>query len=123
MEGGHIVRDPIAINEQGHLICVGELSTGDSIDILTADKHTLIDSARQTAAKLNQQMGNAHAILLIDCISRALFLEQDFDAELQAIKSNFADTPMFGALVLGEISNSGSGYLEFYNKTSVISAL
>ncbi|SMN17442.1 hypothetical protein CRYPA_1776 [uncultured Candidatus Thioglobus sp.] len=123
MEGGYIVRDPIAINDQGHLICVGELSQGDYIDILTADKKTLIASAADTGKKLKQQVTKADGILLIDCISRALFLNEDFEQELIAIQDNFSNTPMFGALVLGEISNSGSGYLEFYNKTSVIAAL
>ena len=60
----------------------------------------------------------------MDCISRALFLEHEFELELQAIAEQFTDNhAMFGALVLGEIANSGSGYLEFYNKTTVVSLL
>jgi hypothetical protein len=124
IDGGYIVRDPISITGDGHLVCVGELSQGDSIDILTSNKDTLIKSASVVGEKLSKEQQDIKAIFLIDCISRALFLEDDFDKELSAIKNNFADTiPMFGALVLGEISNSGSGYLEFYNKTTVVSSL
>ncbi|EQD46615.1 hypothetical protein B1A_14553 [mine drainage metagenome] len=53
----------------------------------------------------------------MDCISRALFLEQDFRQELAVIHS---PAPMLGALTIGEIANSGQDYLEFYNKTAVV---
>lgn len=128
LEGEHIVRDPIAINEEGHLICVGELSEGDYIDILTAEKNQLIEAAGETAeGARNLQLNNnspERGVLFIDCISRVLFLDDEFNKELQQVKMRFADdTPLFGALVLGEIANSGTGYLEFYNKTSVVAVL
>jgi len=128
MEGEHIVRDPIAINDEGHLICVGELSEGDYIDILTAQKNQLIEAAGLTAqgAKELQDALNKEetGVLFIDCISRVLFLDDEFTKELEQVKNKFdPDAPLFGALVLGEIANSGTGYLEFYNKTSVVAVL
>lgn len=121
-DGLHVVRDPIAIDEQGALICVGELSKGDHIDILTADPQELIDSAGQIAQTVKTADPTPPSgVMLIDCISRALFLKDAFGQELDAVGQTFgAQVPLFGALVLGEIANSGTGYLEFYNKTSVI---
>ena len=60
-------------------------------------------------------------IFLIDCISRALFLGDDFIDEIKAVSE--ANTPMIGALSLGEIANNGREYLEFYNKTCVVGML
>ena len=57
----------------------------------------------------------------IDCISRVLFLEGDFEQELQAVSRS--GIPLIGALTLGEIANSRNDYLEFYNKTSVVGVL
>ena len=65
---------------------------------------------------------------IIDCISRTLFLEEEFPKELIAIseampESNEKETIPQGVLSLGEISSSEKGYLEFYNKTLVIGIL
>ena len=56
--------------------------------------------------------------MFIDCISRVLFLEKDFEKELAAVYD--PKYPLFGALTIGEIANNKHDYLEFYNKTSVV---
>ena len=124
MDGDYVVRDPISINEHGHLICVGELSEGDHIDLLRGEPENLINAASETTSKLYQSNDRHNGLLVIDCISRALFLEDKFEEELAAVSGQSTDgQPVFGALVLGEIANSGSGYLEFYNKTTVVSLI
>jgi hypothetical protein len=45
-------------------------------------------------------------------------LEDSFQEELKAVKT--PNKALFGALTLGEVANSGSDYLEFYNKTAVV---
>ncbi len=117
-----IVRDPIAITSDGGLVCVGELSEGDFVDLLTAQPDQLINAAASTAAiaRADQSHSTQHPILF-DCISRALYLQDQFVDELAAIKGELHSAdPLVGALVLGEIANSGNGYLEFYNKTTVV---
>ena len=125
IDGDYVVRDPISVNDDGHLVCVGELDEGDHIDILHGKPNALITSSGATAARLfSNNKGNTQRIFLMDCISRALFLEGNFPLELDAIeKEVMGDSSIFGALVLGEIANSGSGYLEFYNKTTVVSLM
>lgn len=59
--------------------------------------------------------------LLIDCISRALFLEDEFDREIEAVYQE--NVPLIGALSMGEIANNGKDYLELYNKTCVVGIL
>ncbi|GHA01177.1 hypothetical protein GCM10008090_07860 [Arenicella chitinivorans] len=124
IDGDYVVRDPISVTEEGHLVCVGELAEGDHVDILRGNADALIESSRQTAGRLLTTSNEGGEVLVMDCISRALFLQSDFELELQAIAERFGENhSMFGALVLGEIANSGSGYLEFYNKTTVVSLL
>lgn len=124
--GEKIVRDPISVTEDGELVCVGELVQGDFVDILSANSDQLIKAAGDTASyafkKLNAEP--ASLMLMMDCISRALFLKEEFVDELKNVKSKGdADLALLGALVLGEIANSGHGYLEFYNKTTVVATL
>ncbi len=68
-----------------------------------------------------ERLCNKRAVLLIDYISRVLFLENDFDKEIAEVFQE--NMQLIGALPLGEISNSGKDYLELYNKTCVVGIL
>ena len=128
LNGDKVVRDPIAVTSEGGLglICVGEIAQGDFVDILTANADELIESAGNTTKQAYSTEASQPAVmnLAIDCISRGLFLKDQFSKELEAIKSHSDNAlPIVGALVLGEIANSGEGYLEFYNKTTAIAVI
>jgi hypothetical protein len=118
-----IVRDPIAVTPEGHLVCVGEISQDYFIDLLTAKPNDLIEAAQQVAqaSKRATQERVYELTLFLDCISRTLFLKDAFNDEIAAVRSvTGRSIPLVGALVLGEIANLGSEYLEFHNKTSVV---
>lgn len=119
-----IVRDPLAVNDKGELVCVGELEDNTVVDILNGDEESLVQAAKSAAeASIKKALAPKKAIL-IDCVSRILFLEDNFDKELKAITStiedNFGKVSIGGALTLGEISSYGEGFLELYNKTIVV---
>ena len=119
-----IVRDPIIATEDGALICVGEVPGESYVDILSGDVNSLVNAAaRALEISRTDFQGNSakSTALFFDCISRVLFLEDEFDQELQAVVQE--DMPLVGALTLGEIANNGDDYLEFYNKTAVIAVL
>ncbi len=118
-----VVRDPIATNPKGELICVGEVPENTVLDILKGENSQLIDAAKDAANIAINAIEHPSQAIIIDCISRALFLEDQFTEELQKangiiqLKNNA--THISGALTLGEIS-SYNGFLEFFNKTIVI---
>ncbi|MFK7905998.1 MAG: FIST signal transduction protein, partial [Chitinophagales bacterium] len=120
-----IVRDPIAVDENGALVCVGEVPENTVLYILKGEKNALISSAKRAAEDtLSEDMPEIAQTLIVDCISRTLFLENDFSEELKVVSECFNKTnqPIHpqGILTLGEISSYGEGYLEFFNKTIVI---
>lgn len=113
-----IVRDPIA-KKNNSIICVGDVKQGSYVDILNGQKQDLIDAAKEAYAIAKKGQTDSKSLtFFVDCISRVLFLEDDFEKELRAIADN--NTPTIGALTLGEIANTGRNYLKFYNKTSVV---
>lgn len=118
-----VVRDPITVDEHGHLICVGDIESNAIVNILSGDKESLIESSAQ-AARDAVKCGAVGSFLVADCISRALFLGDDFQEELVAINKEIRalnlDNIAEGALTLGEISSYGTGYIEFFNKTTVV---
>jgi len=117
-----VIRDPLFIGENNSLVCVGEVETGSFVDILNGDKRSLIRAAGEAAslALTNKQHPAKNFIIFVDCISRVLFLEDDFEKELEEVRSNSEYLPVFGLLSIGEIADNGKDYLEFYNKTSVV---
>ncbi len=120
-----VVRDPISVNEEGHLICVGEVPENSILHILKGQKDNLINAASLAAKKCQPDMiNNPFQPIVFDCISRVLFLEDNFSEELQAIKKELpSENDTIGALTLGEIASHGHGYIEFFNKTIVVGLL
>jgi hypothetical protein len=120
-----VVRDPIVVNGKS-LVCVGDVVENDYVDILKGDNQSLIgateSSCEKSLGEFKEMQGESEAVsLFIDCVSRVLYLEDEFQKEIDAVQ--IENIPLFGVLTLGEIANSGDNYLEFYNKTSVFSIL
>lgn len=123
-----IVRDPILVNDSGGLVCVGEVPENALLYILKGNKSSLITSAHQAAIEATQGIQDKlQHFLIVDCISRVLFLGDQFPEELTAFRKQLLDPNdeivAEGVLTLGEISSYGEGFLEFFNKTIVIGAL
>ncbi len=119
-----IVRDPITVDENGTLVCVGQVSQNTSLNILMGDKGNLVSCAKQAA---QQSLSNGqNDVFVVDCISRILYLEEGFSEELNTVNDVIREKEnnlvLEGVLSLGEISSSRDGFLEFYNKTIVVSS-
>lgn len=116
-----VVRDPIMVDDEGALVCVGEVPSNSVLYILKGSPESLVAAAREAATVVAQSAYHGETIMM-NCISRALYLEDGFTEELEAIQSSLppGSPPISGALTLGEISSYGDGYLEFFNKTTVI---
>jgi hypothetical protein len=115
LSGEAVVRDPITTDGKS-LICVGDVLENSFITILKGENELLIDAT--ATASQEAKMENNHFTLFIDCISRVLFLEDNFQEEIKAVGQD--KNSLIGALTLGEIANNKKHYLEFYNKTSVV---
>ncbi len=118
-----LVRDPIATKDNS-LVLVGDIEHNSLVYILRGDKEKLISSVKLATEEAIASKEHLQGVFVIDCISRILFLEDDFEKELQVIKQSCAnkDINIFGVLSLGEIANTKLSYINFYNKTCVVGA-
>ncbi|WP_416886635.1 FIST signal transduction protein [Marinospirillum sp.] len=120
-----LVRDPLLVKNHTTLVCVGEVPEGALVRLLTGSPASLIEAAGQAtldAERLwhQQNTSDAEITLVIDCISRVLFMGEQINQELAQTGTA---RPQFGVLSLGEIANAGQDYLAFYNKTIVVGLL
>lgn len=117
-DGSIVVRDPIT-RDGNDMVCVGEVPINSVLYLLKGKPENLIAAAAKCASNLSPGTG---PVIMSDCISRVLYLGNEFTKEVEAIQTAVGDRPVFGMLTLGEIANGGDHCLEFFNKTLVIAA-
>jgi hypothetical protein len=114
-----IVRDPIALNENFKIVCVADIPEDSEVYILKGNVDSLLSSSVQIAEHCSRYNSQQYKPFLIDCISRAMFMEERFEEELHNIQSKLA-YDVEGALSIGEISSKSNGEVVIHNKSTVI---
>ena len=116
-----VVRDPILIN-QGNIQCVGNIPVNSMVYLLQGSVDSLLCSAEQAAILATKKIddNDFSATMVFDCISRVLYLEDNFSKELNLIAKHCKEQTLFGVLSFGEIVNSESGAIRLLNKSTVI---
>ncbi|MEL0639382.1 FIST C-terminal domain-containing protein [Pseudoalteromonas aliena] len=118
-----IVRDPI-LTQNGYLQCVGSIPINSMVYLLEGSADSLISAAKEAALKATMQIGNNDftATIVFDCISRALYLGNKFNLELDSIAEHTSTQALFGVVCFGEITNSESGAIKLLNKSTVMAS-
>lgn len=121
-----VVRDPIALTENGGLFTLGNIPENSLLAILRAEPDGLIGAASAAASTARQQvegtLGHApRSAFISECVSRSEALGDRFGDELRRIQREF-ERPIAGALTLGEVASRGERFVELYNKTVVVGA-
>lgn len=113
-DGEPLVRIPVALNESGAMYCVGEVPANALLTVVTGPQ----PGDRQSADYLVQALGKtpAKATLVFACAGRCLHLgETAASAELADLRQRLPAPAMLGAVTLGEIGCTPSGYPLFHN--------
>ena len=118
-----IVRDPLYIYENENMFLGGNIPQNSIINILKGEVNSLIKSSgiavKELVEKLNPEENQD--VILFNCITRSVFLKDDFVKELDEIKSHMkSNSTLFGALTLGEITNDTNEYISFHNKSCIV---
>jgi hypothetical protein len=124
-DGAYVIRDPIQLEIDGALRCVGDVPAGCLVRVMRGDAEMLLAAAGEAAAAARAEvaapLGGA---LVFDCVSRYLILRERVREELQRVQSRLGTgVPLMGCLTLGEIGALGHGMPQFHNKTVVLLAL
>jgi len=129
LDNEFLVRDPIQIHGES-IECAGSIPDNSMVYILNSQPEKLIQSARKAAKDLRANLSSVYEndegyyTFTIDCISRQLFLGEDYPKELEAIKDELPDnTSTIGILSIGEIASSSQGVIRFLNKTTLIGGI
>jgi hypothetical protein len=113
-----VVRDPFLVKGTT-IYTLDDVPEGEYMSILHGDLDALLrgaSSARQQADSRQRATAECQCFC-VDCISRVLYMQDDFQREISTIRG---DNQIDGILSLGEIANPGDSFLEIYNKTIVV---
>lgn len=119
--GEVLVRIPVALGENGEIVCVGEITPNSLLTLLDARTST----GRATAALAADLARLDHAapggdLLLFYCAGRRLHVGAGVSEELSAVSRETGARQVAGALSLGEIgSGRVDGYPLFHNAALV----
>ncbi|WP_413698737.1 FIST signal transduction protein [Psychromonas sp. KJ10-10] len=120
INGELLVRDPI-VHSNSSIQCVGNIPDSSMLYILKGEKDSLINSAVSALNNLNSSECNL--TIAFDCISRKLYLQDDFTQELDMLYTHKDTNIILGVLSLGEIANDQGGAMKLLNKSTVIGCL
>jgi hypothetical protein len=127
---GHedIVRDPISVDSDGSIHCIDAVPENAALYILKGEKTKLIEATSLSCTEaLSQLTDEPSHCLIIDCVSRELFLGDDFGKEIKiasdTLTKRFKNMQIEGVLSMGEVSTFKNGRLEIYNKTFLTTLL
>lgn len=123
-----LVRDPIQVSHTD-LVCVGSVPVNTMVYILKGNNKNIIDAARRAGVQAGEKTAALAApslgmTLVFDCVSRVLYLGEDFPREMEAIEHGLGQERIIvGALSIGEIANTRRGTIDLLNKSIVIGNL
>lgn len=124
-DGEHVIRDPLAVEDDGSLRFVAEVPDGSIVRIMEGDRDALIAAALGAATDAREAVtGEIAGAFIFDCVSRSLMLRGEMHQELEAFQKGLgSDVPLIGCLTFGEIGALGTGVPQFHNKTAVLLTL
>ncbi len=113
-----IVRMPVALEEDGSVFCVGEVSPNALLTLLKAPAVNSLQTVEKLAIGLRDLSGTlaGRSILTFYCAGRRIHLGERAESELAEIQQATGAMQVVGALSLGEIGHSMQwGYPSFHN--------
>ncbi len=122
----YLLRDSIAVDPHGALVCTGELREGSHVRLMIGGQESVLGAARQAAEQAVGQIGLSHVKgALVFCgIARRRLLGGEFDGEIDVIRDALGGVGvrMGGFYTYGELAPTDKG-AQFHNESVVVVAL
>ncbi|MBS4096137.1 MAG: FIST C-terminal domain-containing protein [Sulfuricella sp.] len=119
-DGEVLVRIPVALDEAGGIVCVGEIPPNSVLALLDARAGSGEAAAALAGNLADGKMRPGDALLLFYCAGRRMHIGAGMADELRDLMQRSGVEKLVGALSLGEIGESRSGgYPLFHNATLV----
>ncbi|MFH2144769.1 MAG: FIST N-terminal domain-containing protein [Candidatus Omnitrophota bacterium] len=125
-----IIRNALRVDNEGALICAGEIPKGSEIHVMMGSKETALKAAKKAAEMAREGLYRAKPklVFIFDSVARQRLFGRAAYREIEIVKSIFGEnTPIIGFYTYGEQAPLGAavhlGQTFFHNETIVVCAL
>lgn len=118
--GEDIVRTPVKTDGKS-IWTVGEVPKDTFVSIGLVSDEELLEAAKKSAFIAKKDTPpDAQNCFVFDCFGRYVYSPERFPQEIGVIKQQMQNLQIYGVLAIGEIANTSTSNLEFYNNTCVV---
>jgi hypothetical protein len=122
---GYKLRVPLAVHEDGSIICAAEIPAGAVVCIMETDRASAAEAAgtatRAALARLNGS--EPQVALFFDCVATRLRMGRDFGSELTAVEQVLGAAKFAGCNTYGQVARAEGQFSGFHNCTAVVCVL
>jgi hypothetical protein len=122
-ESGFRLRVPLAVTENGSIVCASEIPVGAKVHIMRTTGGSAVEAAsRATKAAIEALHGHApKAALFFDCVATRLRMGDGFGLELESLQKALGPAASFvGCNTHGQIARAAGQFGGFHNCTAVV---
>ena len=122
---GHRIRVPLAVKDDGSIICAAEIPRGSIIHIMKASSSSTVGAAETAVESALAAMGTHKpgAAIVFDCVATRLRMGQAFGDELEGIRKRLLGAQLMGCNTHGQIARAPGQFEGFHNCTAVVCLL
>ncbi len=118
-----LVRIPVALEDDGSVLCVGEVPENSLLFMLQAPALDQQSCVSDIAARLPEPGGDDETLLTFYCAGRRMHYGAEAGTELARLGSASGGRSMAGALTLGEIGSLRAGGYPMFHNAAIACAL
>jgi hypothetical protein len=122
---GHKLRVPLAILEDGGVLCASEAPQDSIVRIMRSTHQSTVEAAREAADAALLALGGykPQAALFFDCVATRLRMGQAFARELSVVRDRLSGVDLTGCNTHGQIARAEGQFQGFHNCTAVVCLL
>lgn len=119
---GHKLRVPLAILEDGAVLCASEAPQDSIVRIMRSTHQSTVAAAESAADAALEGLGGhkPQAALFFDCVATRLRMGQGFARELSAVRARLNGVDFTGCNTHGQIARAEGQFQGFHNCTAVV---
>ena len=122
---GHRLRVPLAVQEDGAILCAAAVPEGAVVHIMKTDAASAVLAARKASSEAVRALDGARAAagFVFDCVATRLRLGREFENELDACARVLEPAGFVGCNTYGQIARAEGQFSGFHNCTAVVCVL
>jgi hypothetical protein len=121
----HRLRVPLAIQEDGSVVCAAEVPSGSIVYVMRASGASAVEAADEATRAALAGIGEhrPQAALFFDCVATRLRMGEQFGDEVATVRERLEGADLLGCNTHGQIARAEGQFEGFHNCTAVVAVL